>query len=108
MGKARVLSAMKNGSRAVPERSTRDTSATTAVVSTMSRLRGKQPVDLEFCLADDVDSDALDALFAPGRDAAVELRLTVDDCEVRVQKTGTELTVVAREGDRQARTVVDR
>jgi hypothetical protein len=99
---------MKSEPRAAPDRLTTDGCVTMAVVTAISELSGQHPVDLDFCLADYVDPDALDALFAPARDRAIELTLTVDAYEVTVRDTGTEITVVAREGDRLSRRVVGR
>jgi hypothetical protein len=99
---------MKSEPRVASDRLKTDASVTMAVVTAISELRGQRPDDMDFCLADDVDPDALDALFAPWRDGAVELTLSIDGCEVTVRETGTELSVVARDGDRRSRTVVGR
>jgi len=99
---------MESESRGAPDRPTTDASVSMAVVDAISELSGQHPVDLDFCLAEYVDPDALDALFSPRRDRAIEVTVTVDAYEVTVRDTGTELTVVARDGDRQSRTVVGR
>ena len=99
---------MESEPRAAPDRPTTDTSVTMAVVTAISELSDQRPVDLDFCLAEHVDPDALDALFSPAKDRAIELTVTVDAYDVTVRDTGPEIAVVARDGDRQSRTVVGR
>jgi len=99
---------MKSEPRPVPNDLTADASVTMAVVTAISELSGRHPVDLDFCLAEHVDPDALDGLFSPARDRAIELTLSLDDYEVTVRDAGAETVVVARDGDRTSRTVVGR
>jgi hypothetical protein len=99
---------MKSEPRPVPDDLTADASVTMAVIAAIGELSGRHPVDLDFCLAEHVDPDALDTLFSPARDRAVEVTLTFDDYEVTVRDDGTDITVVARDGDRTSRTVVGR
>lgn len=61
----------------------------TAVVRAVADLEGVAPTDLSICLADYLDGDALDALFASGRErAAMELATTVGPYEVAVSTAG--------------------
>jgi hypothetical protein len=99
---------MKSEPRAQPDRLTADTSVPMAVVTAISELSGQHPVDLDVCLAEYVDPDALDALFSPGMDREIEVTVPVDAYEVTVRDDGTEITVLARDGDRHSRTVIGR
>lgn len=108
MGRAPVGSPMRNESERAPERLAPDASATAAVITAISGLSGRDPVELDVCLADHVDPDALDTLFPPRNGQEIELTLTVGTHEVTVRDDGTGTVVVARDGDRHYRTVVPR
>ncbi|MFB6150931.1 MAG: HalOD1 output domain-containing protein [Haloarculaceae archaeon] len=55
-----------------------------AIVRGVAELRGCDPIELDFCLADHVDPDALDALFGENRTNSSTLQLTVDTDDFRV------------------------
>jgi len=85
---------MNSDSSAAPNRSVAGQCLTTAIVRAIAELNGTDPTELDFCLADHVDPDALNALFAGEGANDLELTLTVAEYEVFVDATGT---VTARE-----------
>lgn len=86
---------MSSEPSAAPNRSAAGHSPTTAVVRAIAELTEQDPMELDFCLADHVDPDALNALVMSGdRTNDLELRLTVAEYEVFVESDGT---VTARE-----------
>ena len=85
-----------------------DLVVTTAVVTAISDLARVDPVDLDFCLADHVDPDAMEALFAGNVSSGTELTMVAGPYEVSVRSVGEETVVTASDGDRRSRTVVDR
>lgn len=85
-----------------------DLAVTTAVITAISELGRCDPVDLDFCLADYVDPEAIEALFTGARATETELTMSVGPYEVSVRRAGGETIVTARDGVRRVRRVVDR
>jgi hypothetical protein len=83
-------------------RSPSDESLTTTVVRTVADVKGIDPLELEECLHDVIDPEALERLFAPvdagTRQGVVVFRLA--GCRVEVD--GTDLVVAERVDDGRA------
>lgn len=63
---------------------------TAAVVEGMASVSGCGPIEVDICLGEHVDPDALDALFASAsdRDTSLELSATIEDYRVLIDSNG--------------------
>jgi hypothetical protein len=99
---------MRSESKPVYTDESADLAVATAVVTAISELGRCDPVDLDFCLADHVDPEAMEALFTGARRTETALTMSLGPYEVSVRTVGDETIVTARDGVRHSRRVVHR
>jgi hypothetical protein len=70
---------------------------TAALVDGIAALEGREPTDLDICLGEHIDTDALEALFdGTTESTALELQIAIGEYDALVRSDGT-VTVAARE-----------